>query len=94
MAYHIQYGSIQHDKKVYRRKQSAMWGVIIVLLALVMASACFPQEMSSIREAVFPFLKPQVKEAFGEMVAQIRDGTSAYEAAGTFCREIVFENTY
>ena len=92
MGYTIQYGGYPHDKKSSFHKKFWNYSVLILTVVIVIISLCFPNEISEVRYKVFPIFRPEVLEAFHEMITQMGKGISVSEATASFCREIVFYN--
>ena len=94
MGYTVQYGTYKYDRIVSSKRKYLAWGALILAVLLCAFSLAFPDYASRVRDIAFPFLKPEVRTAFGEMMTQIGRGTKISEAAAAFCREIVFEAAY
>ena len=50
----------------------------------------FPGAAKKVRSVVFPFLEPNVQEAFSSMLEDLDRGEPISDAASVFCREIIF----
>ena len=94
MSYTVQYGSYKYDRKVTMGKKYTVWLAVGIMLAICVAMFAFPKQTAGVRDIVFPFLKEDVRSAFGQMVTQIGEGTSISDAAAAFCREILVENAH
>ena len=73
--------------KTYSRKKLIIIGFLIFAFGL---GACFPGAAKKVRSVVFPFLEPNVQEAFSSMLEDLDRGEPISDAASVFCREIIF----
>ena len=93
MGYRILYGTSRFDRihKISGKVISAV--SLLALAAVITLCVIFPQEISSLRDRLFPVFSPSVREAYSDMTQDISEGVSPYDAAVTFCREVLFETS-
>lgn len=94
MSYTTQYGVCRYDKQNRPQKHLFMICIAVLFAAIILLQIAFPAHVENIRSVLFPFMAPNVQEAFSEMVGNLRSGTDFSEAAVVFCREVLYEGLY
>ena len=74
MSYTIQYGPKSQKNKHPQRNPFWGWSVALVILIATIASMLFPQAADTMKNAIFPWSQPDVKEAFNDFSSSVKNG--------------------
>ena len=90
VSYSISYtcgGSSQHYRKKSKRRFAAAFFCLVFLLSLCVA---LHGTFRGFAEKLFPWTKPEVKEAIGQLREDIQQGKPLVDAAQAFCQDILY----
>jgi len=92
MGYMIRYGTDGQDHLKQRKKALTVAGIVIAiaLCYFLFAWNC-PEYAQRLSEALFPWLQPEVQQAFGEFREDIREGVPFVDAVEDFCANLLYE---
>ena len=90
MGYTIHYGPAPKIAKKRRTFHSRIW-ILAAMLALTILLADYfrPEEMQILKETLFPWTQPAVKDALAELITNLQDGISIGDCVTVFCEEII-----
>lgn len=89
MSYNVKYGSCRYDKPKPRQRPNKITILISIVIAVFLINLIFPTQIAQIRRHIFPFLEPEVMDAFSEMIGDISEGNNVQDALTVFCKEII-----
>ena len=91
MSYRLQYGACRFDKKKLSKQKIALFLAGGLVVAVLLLCVGYPSQAAAIRSHMFPFLEPNVQEAFYAMQESVRQGSDLKEAAVVFCRDVIHD---
>lgn len=90
MSYSIHYGPERPKHARKKKNRYGMAGAVIVLLVCAAAAGwSMPEQAQQFYQALFPWTRQEVKEAFSELKTDLRQGETVSDAVTSFCLEIL-----
>jgi len=93
MSYSIHYDS---DNPSYKQRKKPVFGIIGAILVIMVCAAAIgwaiPQQVMQFKEALVPWTRAEVKEAFSELQDDLQQGQPLADAVTAFCLEIIHDS--
>lgn len=89
MSYRVTYGKELPYEKSSKRK--LLPAAVFVCVLTAVGSACYfwQQECMHLTQALFPWTRPEVRQALSALFENIGQGSAVADAVFAFCREIL-----